>query len=101
MASLPFRYFNKPLRSSRSQRIRFSLQLFSILQPTVVDGQGNTPLHMACMNRDKECVAALTRPITLEEQRHYDLCERIPQVLPFDLEQRNYYGKLARHFFLL
>lgn len=52
------------------------------------------------MNSDKACVDALTLPVTHEElKQNYNFSDRIPQVLPPDLEQRNYHGKFARHFF--
>lgn len=64
----------------------------------IQDREGNTPLHLACMNSDKACVDALTLPVTHEElQRNYNFSERIPQVLPPDLEQRNYYGMHCVH----
>lgn len=63
------------------------------LQASIRDRDGNTPLHLACLNSDIKCVEALTSPISLAESQEFPkYTERIP-LLPPDLEQKNYDGK--------
>lgn len=76
--------------------------------PTVRDRHGNTPLHLACIAGDIQCVRALTVPICASEineaHRFYGHlssdkttsnlhCAR----LPADLEIRNYDGERCVH----
>ncbi|KAJ6647792.1 NF-kappa-B inhibitor cactus [Pseudolycoriella hygida] len=62
------------------------------------DNQGNTPLHLACLNSDTACIYALTAPVTREDLQHgYFLTGRIPQVPAFDLELRNWNGMHCVH----
>lgn len=75
--------------------------LFEIQQASTQDREGNTPLHLACMNSDKACVDALTLPITPEDLKQFHNSECIPQVLPLDLEQRNYQGKRLLDIFFV
>lgn len=84
---------------------------FFLLQPTIRDYKGNTPLHLACEKGDLACVRALTVPIAMTEiqdvfrtnstftessskKKRNSPCLQ----LPGDLDMRNYDGKL---FFFL
>ncbi|XP_055915823.1 NF-kappa-B inhibitor cactus [Eupeodes corollae] len=77
-------------------------------EPTARDRHGNTPLHLACISGDTQCVKALTIPISASEinEAHrsyghlssdkttsYLDCAR----LPADLEIRNYDGERCVH----
>lgn len=77
-------------------------------EPTARDRHGNTPLHLACISGDTQCVKALTIPISASEinEAHrsyghlssdkttsYLECAR----LPADLEIRNYDGERCVH----
>lgn len=53
------------------------------------DRHGNTPLHLACLNNQKECIKQLLTPLTLFERSVARGIESFPQ----DLELWNYDGK--------
>lgn len=71
-------------------------------EATVRDGNGNTPLHLACICGDLEIVEALTKPIESSELQdikcELSYCNKFRHTtLPPDLEQRNYDGERCVH----
>ncbi|XP_057325988.1 NF-kappa-B inhibitor cactus-like [Microplitis mediator] len=64
--------------------------------PSVRDIEGNTPLHLACINGDLYSAYALTDPLSNFERSHLGPNCKIP-ALPQDLEQRNYKGQMCIH----
>lgn len=78
----------------------FRFVLFdSLTQASIRDGDGNTALHLACINGDMTTVEALLKPITAAELKEYNQSAyQLPQSnanqqFSIDLEQRNFYGK--------
>lgn len=71
----------------------------SLTQASIRDGNGNTALHLACINDDVKMVEALLTPITDNEFKEYSQStNQLPQStatksISIDLEQRNFYGK--------
>lgn len=66
------------------------------VQVDLRDRHGNTALHIACQNGDRDCVKALTRPISHQELRESPYTfpfQRIPQ----DPEIKNYEGETCLH----
>lgn len=80
--------------------IFISFSIFdSLTQASIRDGDGNTPLHLACLNEDLMMVDALLKPITDEELKEYQQSatyqlpkSNVNRQIPIDLEQRNFYG---------
>ena len=78
-----------------------------ILQASIRDNDGNTPLHLACKRGDRSCVEALTLPITAKElEDAYKYSEQTMHThpctqLPTDLEQRNFDGESSKNFYFL
>lgn len=75
-------------------------------QASIRDGDGNTALHLACINDDLNTIEALLKPITAAElKEHNRWANQLPQSnacrkLSIDLEQRNFYGKQSHHYIL-
>lgn len=73
------------------------LSFDSLTQASIRDGDGNTALHLACINGDMTTVEALLKPITAAELKEYNRsAHQLPQSnasRPKDLEQRNFYGE--------
>lgn len=75
--------------------------LFSnhLTQASIRDGDGNTALHLACINDDLKTVEALLKPITAAELKESNQMasqlqkQTASQHFTIDLEQRNFYGK--------
>lgn len=71
----------------------------SFTQASIRDGNGNTALHLACINDDLNTIEALLKPITTAELKEYQqITNQLPQsnasqYFSIDLEQRNFYGK--------
>lgn len=74
-------------------------QFDSFTQASIRDGNGNTALHLACINDDLNTIEALLKPITTAELKEYQqITNQLPQsnasqYFSIDLEQRNFYGK--------
>ncbi|CAD6208429.1 GSCOCT00003441001.2-RA-CDS [Cotesia congregata] len=64
--------------------------------PSIQDGEGNTPLHLACSTGDLSSAYALTEPLSNFERSYLGPHCRIP-ALPQDLEQRNFKGQMCIH----
>ncbi|XP_055298376.1 NF-kappa-B inhibitor cactus isoform X2 [Sitodiplosis mosellana] len=71
---------------------------------SIRDGDGNTALHLACINGDMTTVEALLKPITAAELKEYNQsAHQLPQSnasrrqFSIDLEQRNFYGENCVH----
>lgn len=82
--------------------ILFNFVFFiSCLQPSIRDKDGNTPLHIACLNNDLSSVQALTLPISVDDfSKAYEKSDYAPLIqncakLPCKqtLEQKNFSGK--------
>lgn len=68
-------------------------------QASIRDGDGNTALHLACLNDDLNTIDALLEPIKAAELKEFNqwsnqlsqpnACRK----LSIDLDQRNFYGK--------
>lgn len=69
----------------------------SLTQASIRDGDGNTALHLACINGDLNMVAALLKPLTADELNEQNqFANQLPQSnvsRQIDLEQKNFYGK--------
>lgn len=71
----------------------------SLTQASIRDGDGNTALHLACINGDLNMVAAFLKPLTANEiNEHNQSANQLPQSnvsrqISIDLEQKNFYGK--------
>lgn len=65
-----------------------------LFQTTVRDRHGNTALHLACINNQKDCVKQLLTPLNGAEQNQTPGTDKFPQ----DLELWNYDGKSQTHF---
>lgn len=74
---------------------------FVLHQASIRDGDGNTALHLACMNNDIKTVEAILNAITPAELKEFQqtaahqLAQSNTSCRQFsiDLDQRNFYGK--------